>query len=724
MIASRHRAIGAVSVAATAVVSAIVSTIFVGDALHSSAHAQATAQAGAPQAVASYQASSGFLATRALFQYRRDDAAPGHLTRIHINAARGAAAPIRQNVFGNFLEFLGGTIYENVWAQALLNPNLERIEQGNTVPPAWDLNGAATWIEGGYLSPRCVRLGGDGLLRQRIFLPVHRTRNYTVTLHARAPQGGQINVALRAGDSASGPIVAQGNVKIAGAGWQKRVMRWQLSAGGLAKGQEARFVVTSANPTASTTASDSAVDVDVDQIEIFPDDAVNGLDPDVLRAARAWRIPILRLSGNFSSGYHWRDGIGPRAMRPTSRNPAWGNIEPNHFGTDEFLLFSRLVGAVPQIGVNAGNGTPEEAAAWVRYANRNALQVPLWEIGNELYGGWQIGHTDAAGNAARFVRFREAMLKADPRIQIIATGKGDEFSIDGLRRSAQWNEAVLRAAIAGGAPAPEYLSIHPLVSLPANLGGLPYAEQYETAMAHPAFLDQSLLPSLVESIRKVHGPNPKTRIAVTEWGIIIGGDRWWEGPNHDALSGAIFNALTLNAMLRHSDWVTLANMTALTHGGGIKKPRGVVIVDPQYYTQQLYAAAAPRLPLQTMWSGPGRDVPARGYLPAVPDVADVDVFSALNADRTRLLAFAVNRSLNEARPVRMTMNGFEADRVSATILTAPDVRASNTWDRPNTVAPRPFATPPRRERNVWTATLPPHSLVVFTFSRATAKARR
>ncbi len=226
---------------------------------------------------------------------------------------------------------------------------------------------------------------------------------------------------------------------------------------------------------------------------------------------------------------------------------------------------------------------------------------------------------------------------------------------------------------------------------------------------------------MAQSIRTVQGANPNTRIAVTRWGIIIGGDRWWEGPNHDALSGAIFNALTLNAMLRHSDWVTLANMTALTHGGGIKKPRGVVIVDPQYYTQQLYAAAAPRIPLQTTWSGPGRDVPARGYLPAVPNVADVDVFSALNADRTRLVAFAVNRSLNQARPVRLTMNGFEAGQASATVLTAPDARAVNTWERPHNVAPRRFVMPSGSARAGWTTSLPPHSLVIFTFERAAGK---
>jgi len=333
-----------------------------------------------------------------------------------------------------------------------------------------------------------------------------------------------------------------------------------------------------------------------------------------------------------------------------------------------------------------------------------------------LYSRWQMGHTDDAGNAERFVRFRQAMLQADPRIQIIATGKGDEFLADGLNRNRSWNEALLRAAQGKGGRVPQWLSIHPLVGLPGDLGGRPYAEQYESAMAHPAFVDRTLLPSIIQAIRDVQGPQATTRIAPNEWGIIIGGGGWDQGPNHDVVAGAIFNALTLNAFMRHSDWVTLANMTAFIHGGGIKKPNGVVIVDPQYYTQQLYAMAAPRLMVETQWSGPGRDVPQRGFLPGVADVPDVDVVGALSADRRRLVAFVVNRSLDQARRIKFSLEGFRSSAVSATILTAADVQARNTWEKPDTVAPRPFALPARPASNALEATLPPHSLVVFNFS--------
>ena len=659
--------------------------------------------------------------TRDLYHFRRDDAAPGGVTRITLDAGHIAAKPVSQNVFGNFVENLNTVIYDNLWADALHDGNLERIEPTNREPPYWDQTGTAAWQEApgsGYLSQRCVRLSGpDAALSQRVYLPVYRVRGYTLTLWTRAPAGaGQVSVAVRAGGESEGPFQAGleaagrpavfSTLTISGAAWHKQTIHWTLPAGAIAKGQAARLVV----------AHTSGGAVDVDQISLFPDDAVDGMDPDSLRAARAWHIPILRLSGNYSSGYHWRQGIGPREARPTDRNVAWGGVDSHAFGTDEFLNLARLLGATTQIGANAGDGTPAQAAAWVRYCNAQTRRVPLWEIGNELYGGWQIGHTDAVGNAARFVAFRDAMKQADPGIQVMATGKGDEFGPAGLGRDDAWNDAVLRAAVANGGAAPDYLTIHPLVGLPGNLGGLPYALEWESAMAHPAFLDQTEIPEMIRDITKVEGLDAKTRLAPTEWGIIIGGAGWEQGPNHNVTAGAIYNALALNAFLRHSDWVTLANMTALLHGGSIKRSHGLLFVNPAYYTSQLYAAARPQTPVAADWTGPGRDVPARGFLPAAADVPDVDVFSALSADPKALVVFLVNRDLTAPRPVHLALSGFAASAATATVLTSADPQAANTWNHPDTVKPQPFALP-GLTRGGLDVTLPPHALVVLTFRR-------
>jgi len=658
--------------------------------------------------------------TRDLFHFRRDDAAPGGVTRITLNASRVAARPVSQDVFGNFVENLDTVIYDILWADALHNGDLERIEKTDPQPQWWDQTGAAAWLEAlgsGLLSRRSVRLSGpESTLSQRVFLPAYRVRGYTLTLWTRAPAGdGRISLAVRAGGEPDGPFrpglemagkeVASSALPASGPAWQKRTVHWTLPVGAIAKGEAARLVIAHAGGAA----------IDVDRISLFPDDAQGGMDPDVLRAARAWHIPVLRFAGNYSSGYRWREGVGPQEGRPTIRNVAWGGPDSHAFGTDEFLDLAARLGAKAQIGANAGDGTPAEAADWVRYCNAKTRRVPLWEIGNELYGGWQIGHTDASGNAARFVAFRAAMTQADAGIKVMATGKGDEFGPNGLDRDNAWNRAVLRAALAGGSPAPDYLTLHPLVGLPGSSKALPYDLMWESAMAHPAFLDQTELPELIQDITGAEGPDGKTRLAPTEWGIIIDGAGWEKGPNHSVTAGAIYNALALNTFLRRSDWVTLANMTALLHGGSIKKERGALYVDPPYYTSQLYADARPRTPIAADWAGPGRDVPARGFLPAAADVPDVDVFSALSDPKT-LVAFLVNRNLTAARPVHLVLSGFAARNATATILTSADPQAANTWDHPDNVKPRPFALPRLTSLGL-DITLPPHALVVLTFRR-------
>ena len=103
----------------------------------------------------------------------------------------------------------------------------------------------------------------------------------------------------------------------------------------------------------------------IDQASLLPADAVDGMDPDMIAMARALRTSIVRFGGNFTSAYHWRDGVGPRDKRVSMLNIAWGMPEYNQFGTDEFLRFCQLIDAQPQIALNLGTGTPEEAAAWV-----------------------------------------------------------------------------------------------------------------------------------------------------------------------------------------------------------------------------------------------------------------------------------------------------------------------------------------------------------------------
>lgn len=96
----------------------------------------------------------------------------------------------------------------------------------------------------------------------------------------------------------------------------------------------------------------------------------DGNRKDVLDTARRLRVTQLRWpGGNFASGYHWQDGVGPRDSRPARFNLAWFQRESNRFGTDEFIATCRKLGAAPYLCINMGTGTLDEAASWVEYCN-------------------------------------------------------------------------------------------------------------------------------------------------------------------------------------------------------------------------------------------------------------------------------------------------------------------------------------------------------------------
>ncbi len=96
----------------------------------------------------------------------------------------------------------------------------------------------------------------------------------------------------------------------------------------------------------------------------------HGFRRDVIEALEALRIPVLRWpGGNFVSGYHWLDGVGPVEQRPPRLELAWHAEESNRFGTNEFLQYCELLDIEPYICVNMGNGTIDEAQAWVEYCN-------------------------------------------------------------------------------------------------------------------------------------------------------------------------------------------------------------------------------------------------------------------------------------------------------------------------------------------------------------------
>ncbi|MBV9849959.1 MAG: cellulose binding domain-containing protein, partial [Armatimonadetes bacterium] len=101
---------------------------------------------------------------------------------------------------------------------------------------------------------------------------------------------------------------------------------------------------------------------------------------------------------------------------------------------------------------NAG-GDPNEAAAWVNYANNiKHYGVKYWEVGNEVYGNGEYGadweedlHSDHSPTAygSNVVTFAAAMKAQDPTVQVGAVLTAPGNWPDG--QSPDWNSGVLAA---------------------------------------------------------------------------------------------------------------------------------------------------------------------------------------------------------------------------------------------------------------------------------------
>ncbi len=640
---------------------------------------------------------------------------------------------ISRRLFGKFTEHLGRNVYGGAWAQILDNPGFEPeerwghpaelrqrlagIEQGVSLPglaaapdsglaPFWaplDEPTADYALQPQGINGWCQQLTAHAPmagLRTFVFLPLHRTRAYEISIWVY--NTGTHDNALRFSlyQPSQPTAITSVGLNVPSTGWQQ--LRFQLVVPDtvvIEKGQVLHLWLTLEQPGT----------VRLDQCFVFPSDHVDGWDAEVVDYLRAARLPLLRFpGGNFVSGYHWRDGVGPVDSRPVLPNPAWFGVEWNHVGTDEWLRLCEMVGAEPLICVNAGNGTPEEAAAWVEYCNGDTTTpmgrlraqnghpqpygVKLWEIGNELYGSWQIGHTDAAGYAERYADFYLAMTAVDPTIDFIACG----FDADWNRTVVQRNAQTVRS-----------FSVHTLpgygITGPADPREV-YLELMGFLAGYAAELRSRAAP-MVEA-----GITP--RLAITEIQTAV---QTRDLPNQKTLTEALWMAGIYNLGIRSKGAIELITHSALVnHGGGLEKRFGVVYAHPVWWATHLYSTMTGTQPVAVKVTGPTFNTEGK-WFPAASQVPYLDAVALLDSTGAELTLLVTNRHPDSTLVARIRLPGFlPAHDALLSVLTGDNFMAQNTWDKPEVVT---IAESTVAVDSSFDHPFPPLSLNVFTLRR-------
>jgi len=540
--------------------------------------------------------------------------------------------------------------------------------------------------------------GGALGIASRTYLPLHRTRGFVYRIVGRAYEPVHVVMSIAHVDAGgeAGPALASAEVELKEA--------WGTHTGMLWLSPEA--VLDPAGVFQVSVAASPGANLVLDRLLLYPDDYVGHADPEVIGMLRQAQLPLLRWpGGNFVSGYHWRDGVGPVDARPTRPNPAWPGLEPNLFGTDEFVAFCRAVGCEPMICVNTGNGPTEEAAAWVAYCNggpdtpmgrlraENGHPEPygvrIWEIGNEIYGRWQVGWTTPGGYLDRYRRFAQAMHEADPTIQILACGE----QLVGL--ASEWN----RCLIDEGEPAVEAITDHLLTGGQVGPDTDP-ADLYHAFMGYAGTL-AGLYAPMIERMRARGVKAP--RIAVTELQLFAhyrGEPGGQEGeqrlrpeqlPTPVTISEALYLFTLLHAFIRMEGAVELLTHSAtVNHGGGLRKVRERVWATPVHYAHAMAAPMAGGTPLKVKVAcDTYATARAYGHIPALRDVPVLDAMAVLSEDGEKLIVTLANRSAEGPVEVRVAIEdlavGAEAELVRLAGSTMYD---QNTLEEPERIVPQ------------------------------------
>jgi alpha-N-arabinofuranosidase len=615
---------------------------------------------------------------------------------IDVDATKKANYKIPRTIFGTFLEPIGNSTYGGLWGDVLQNPSFEEglwsaanfkkmldeepllvrsselglpppwepldYDQRNRYEPRW--NDATN----SYRSLLIIGLPEKEVgIRQKIYLPVHRTLHYTAGIYAKLLSGPEkLLVSFRQRNHAD-VVLAESSVTLQGDGWTSYRFHLELPAERLAPLTAADFVISVQGRTR----------VLIDQASLFPDDSIDGMDPDMISMAKALSSPIIRFGGNFTSAYHWRDGVGPVEKRNSMMNVAWGIPEYNNFGTDEFLRFCELIGARPQIALNLGTGTPDEAANWVRYVNdqwKDKSGGLTWELGNELWGTFQTGYPTVKDIADRTRLFSEAVRKVDPQAVLIGTGGDEDFYRD-------WNAAQLT-----NSGAFNYLSTHFVVTTTAVQKKAASPDFLALAnFALPVGLERKL-HEMYEQIQETAAARDRVKIAFTEWLFWAQGD---SPVRYDNMGGAVASAGFLNMLIRTADIVPLSDMTGIIFFGGIQKERSKVFGVPSYWSFRMYANADATTPIETrVRTEKYRVDEGSARLPKISDVPYLDVVAALNDSGDTLTFFCVNRNLSQDTPAEIHISGFQGfHRASAQTLSAPSLYMKNDATYPDAVRP-------------------------------------
>ncbi len=433
----------------------------------------------------------------------------------------------------------------------------------------------------------------------------------------------------------------------------------------------------------------------------------NGFRKDVMDEIRQMGVPIIRYpGGNFVSGYNWLDGIGPKQDRPRVLDKAWDTLNTNQFGTDEFMTWCKAVGTLPLMGLNLGTGTPEQAAALVEYCNvaqgtkwsdlrrKNGYAEPYnvkhWCLGNEMDGPWQIGHVTATEYGMKAQDAARQMHAVDPSLKLIACGS----SGPGMPTYLEWDREVLEQCY-------EYvdaLSLHRYVGNTEEETGKDSSKYMAMNLSMEKQIKETL--AVCDLVQGHKRSRKQLWLSFDEWNV------WYRARTGDAMTGhgkenphlleeiynledALLVGGILNTLIRNADRVKLACLAQLINViAPIMTNANGMFRQTIYYPYSWALQYARGSVLNLLVDSPTYEVSGMGQVPYL------DAAGTVSSEDGKVSLFILNRDLSKAHTIEVNWQDKAPGKaLSASLLTGDDLKAFNSFETPQKVAPRTLDKP-------------------------------
>jgi alpha-L-arabinofuranosidase len=442
----------------------------------------------------------------------------------------------------------------------------------------------------------------------------------------------------------------------------------------------------------------------------------DGLRTDVLDLVRELGPTVVRYpGGNFVSGYEWEDGVGPREQRPRRLDRAWRSIETNEFGLGEFARWAKAAGTEPMMAINLGTRGIQEACDLLEYANHpggtkysdlrrahgsaDPFDIRLWCLGNEMDGPWQIGHMPAreygrkARDTARQIRI------IDRTLQLIACGSSNT----NMPTYLVWDREVLEECY----DQVDAISLHNYYgNTPAQTGGSAARYLALNLDMERQIHEVAAVCDYVQGLRK----SPKRLwLSFDEWNVWYRarGGQFSDGKRAFApklleevynLEDALLVGGFVNTLLRQAERVRVGCLAQIVNVIAPLMTNSTSVLRQTIYYPYAWALKYARgRVLDLIVESDTYPIAGAGLRPDLArddQVPFLDVVATIDPSNGQVCILMLNRDLDGERELVLEWRDPTPTRVLACeTLTAPDLKAFNTFEQPKQVVPRALEPP-------------------------------